>query len=216
MKLIPSGELILIRGVAGSGKSTLATTLKDFYEAVHLEADDYFRRDGEYKFDPDKLSSAHTWCQNRTLHSLNQGQTVIVANTFVYFNHIMDYIDIASATGASVVIYECRNSFGSNHAPEHITQRHRDEWQDLQPFHYDILKSVNNRASLIKQALTGCDYWKWVLPAHRWDQDSGIVMNQNRSEACHSMEEEQVLAYRAGVRVRHNDYTKGEMRDANA
>ena len=103
MKLIPSGELILIRGAAGSGKSTLATTLKDFYEAVHLEADDYFRRDGEYKFDPHKLSSAHTWCQNRTLHSLNQGQTVIVANTFVYFNHIMDYIDIASATGASVV-----------------------------------------------------------------------------------------------------------------
>lgn len=43
-------ELLLIRGLPGSGKTTMA---KQYAQIgyVHCEADQYFERDGEYRFD---------------------------------------------------------------------------------------------------------------------------------------------------------------------
>ncbi len=44
-------ELFLLRGLPGSGKSTLAKSLSD----SHIEADMFFMKDGEYKFDGSKI-----------------------------------------------------------------------------------------------------------------------------------------------------------------
>jgi len=55
-------ELILLRGLPGSGKSTLAKSL----DGIHIEADQFFMIDGEYRFDASKLKDAHNYCFTRT------------------------------------------------------------------------------------------------------------------------------------------------------
>ena len=72
-------ELFLLRGLPGSGKSTLAKSLV----GEHFEADMYFVRDGEYKFDANKLSNAHKWCKISVEECMNlRYNRVIVSNTF--------------------------------------------------------------------------------------------------------------------------------------
>ena len=44
------------------GKSTLAKRVCN----QHIEADMFFMKDGEYKFDPTKLKQAHEWCREKT------------------------------------------------------------------------------------------------------------------------------------------------------
>jgi len=61
-------QLILLRGLPGSGKSTFANLLG----GIHVEADQYFIQDGEYKFDASKLKQAHNWCKLRVEHSRKQ------------------------------------------------------------------------------------------------------------------------------------------------
>ena len=51
-------QLILLRGLPGSGKSTFAKSLG----GIHIEADQYFMQDGEYKFDASQLKHAHNYC----------------------------------------------------------------------------------------------------------------------------------------------------------
>lgn len=47
--------LTLIRGLPGSGKSTMAKFIAGDTDAVHLEADMYFIKDGEYKFEQTQI-----------------------------------------------------------------------------------------------------------------------------------------------------------------
>ena len=67
-------QLILLRGLPGSGKSTFANLLG----GIHVEADQYFMQDGEYKFDASKLKQAHNWCKLRVEHSMEDGVDKIV------------------------------------------------------------------------------------------------------------------------------------------
>lgn len=72
-------ELFLLRGLPGSGKSTLAKSLG----GKHFEADMFFVRDGEYRFDPTKLKEAHEWCRSSVGGLMINGEPrLIVSNTF--------------------------------------------------------------------------------------------------------------------------------------
>ena len=75
-------KLVIIRGLPGSGKSTLARELFPFH--VLCEADQYFTDEetGEYRFDPSKLKEAHEFCKRKVKENLEQGESVVVANTF--------------------------------------------------------------------------------------------------------------------------------------
>ena len=89
-------NLILLRGLPGSGKSTTATLLgAGSSGTAHFEADMFFMRDGEYKFDFTQIKEAHKWCQNSVERAmfLGHNSTIIVSNTFtqewemeVYYN----------------------------------------------------------------------------------------------------------------------------------
>ena len=126
-------NLILVRGLPGSGKSTIAKALSESNQpSCHFEADMFFVQNGEYRFDPAKISHAHGWCRENTEEALSNGMDVYVSNTFVQRWEMRPYIALAEEHGAQVQIIEVRANFGSIHSvPEEVLQKMRDKWQDL-------------------------------------------------------------------------------------
>jgi len=128
--------LTLIRGLPGSGKSTLAGIMIDAWggKILHYKADQYFKRTGEYLFDPDKLSHAHEWCKALTLKALTDGREVIVSNTFTTLKEMEPYIKMAWDTGTVLNVIECKGNFGSVHNVSDATmQKMRHRWQEYKP-----------------------------------------------------------------------------------
>ncbi len=91
-------ELFLLRGLPGAGKSTLAKSLS----GIHLEADQYFMEDGEYKFDASKLKEAHAKCQNAVRVWMGSQDRIIVSNTFTQAWEMQPYYDLAEEHGYRV------------------------------------------------------------------------------------------------------------------
>ena len=118
----------LIRGLPGSGKSTLAQKI----EGIHLEADMYFvDDDGQYHFDPNKLSDAHRWCQNQSEYWLKQGKSIVVSNTFVRRWEMDAYRKLAKRYKAKLVVKVCRGQFGNVHnVPEETLAQMKKRWQE--------------------------------------------------------------------------------------
>lgn len=96
-------SLIILRGLAGSGKSTLAKTL----DGVRIGADDYFTKNGEYKFDIQQLDNAHKYCYQTTETYLqNEYPSVIVDNTNSTGKEYQRYIHLAGKYKYKVIILE--------------------------------------------------------------------------------------------------------------
>ena len=83
--------LILVRGLPGAGKSTFAKTLG----GIHIEADHYFMKDGEYKFDASKLKQAHEYCRTSTEGWMVEGYNIVVSNTFTQEWEMETYYELA-------------------------------------------------------------------------------------------------------------------------
>ena len=89
--------LYIVRGIPGSGKSTFAKSLG----GTHFEADMFFMKDGEYKFDTSKIKEAHKWCQDsvNTAMILNNtaglNETIVVSNTFTQEWEMKPYFEMA-------------------------------------------------------------------------------------------------------------------------
>ncbi len=106
--------LILLRGLPGSGKSTLAKT----FGGIHIEADMFFMKDGEYKFDPTMLKHAHNWCHDVVENWMDEGQElIIVSNTFTTEWEMDYYFTMAKLKGYMVhsVIVENRHGGVNEH-----------------------------------------------------------------------------------------------------
>lgn len=124
-------ELLLIRGLPGSGKTTMA---KKYAEVgyVHCEADQYFERDGVYKFDPAKLHAAHDDCLRRTVAAMDAGHPVVVANTFTRRWEMGPYLKAAKKRGINVRIIEATGNWPNVHGvPEDAIERMRARWEPI-------------------------------------------------------------------------------------
>lgn len=102
-------ELFLLRGLPGAGKSTLAKSLG----GKHFEADMYFVRDGEYKFDVTKLKEAHEWCRSSVGGlMINQEPRLVVSNTFTQEWEMEAYYKLAETHGYLVYSLIVENRHG--------------------------------------------------------------------------------------------------------
>lgn len=103
--------LYLVRGLPGSGKTTLSTNLSPNV----CEADMFFMRTGEYKFDMDSLPAAHFWCRNRCESFMRDGvDSVVVSNTLTSEDELKPYIEMANEFGYQVVSIVVENRHGKN------------------------------------------------------------------------------------------------------
>jgi predicted kinase len=130
-----TNTLTIVRGLPGSGKTTLAHMLVTARRAGGawaelVEADDYFMRDGGYRFDPSELPAAHADCQRRTRQYLELGAHVYVANTFTQRWEYAWYLDVAKELGVAVQVVEVHSDFGSVHnVPVETMTRMRNRWE---------------------------------------------------------------------------------------
>ncbi len=121
--------LYLLRGVPGAGKSKLAETLG----CPVFSADDFYVRDGEYKFLPSFLGAAHSQCQNRVETSMECGvERIAVANTFTREWEMDAYYVMAEKHGYTVfsVIVENRHNGKNVHGvPDEKVEAMRSRFQ---------------------------------------------------------------------------------------
>lgn len=124
-------KMILVRGLPGSGKSTIAKNLIGWY--WHLETDQYWMKDGEYKFDASKLGEAHAWCQAETRKLLTNGFSPVVSNTFTTKKELKPYFEIAKEFNIVPQVILCQAQYGNIHnVPEETLKRMEAR------FEYDI------------------------------------------------------------------------------
>jgi hypothetical protein len=94
VELIMNQTLYIVIGKPGSGKSTY---VKNHLSNIsHYEADMYFMKNGEYKFDKTKLGLAHRWCKNEVKKTLESGKDCVVSNTSLTPQEIETYLSLAS------------------------------------------------------------------------------------------------------------------------
>ena len=126
-------EVVLIRGLPGSGKTTIAKSMMD--DAVrsyaHVEADDYFMgQDGAYRYDGSKITNAHDACYFSAAKALQDGKSVIVANTFSRLWEMERYYRLAASFGCNVRVLTATGRYQNVHGvPVEIIQRMRDRWE---------------------------------------------------------------------------------------
>jgi len=129
-------NLYLLRGLPGSGKSTLAHEIGSAF----VEADMFFMKDGEYKFDVSKLKDAHEWCRatvrewmemNSDTYGLDYSD-IVVSNTFTQEWEMEPYYSLAKEYGYKVfsVIVENRHGGVNTHGvPEDKLQVMKDRFE---------------------------------------------------------------------------------------
>lgn len=122
-------ELFLLRGLPGSGKSTLAKSLA----GCHVEADMFFMKGDEYKFDVSKLSEAHKFCQNKTAsYMYTNWPRVVVSNTFTQEWEMQPYYELAEKYGYKVysLIVENRHGGVNEHGvPEEKLEQMKNRFE---------------------------------------------------------------------------------------
>lgn len=125
--------LIIIRGISGSGKTTAAREINadNDNRFKHYEADMFFMENGQYKFDPKKLKSAHEWCRTQVRKSLAEGDDVIVSNTFTQLWEMEDYLKMGEEFSRPTVVIKCTGEYENEHGvPEQALARMKARWED--------------------------------------------------------------------------------------
>lgn len=83
----------------------------------------------DYKFDFGKLHVAHQWCQSETKRYLQEGDSVIVSNTFTMLRELKPYFEIAKEFNIVPQVIVCQNEFGNVHnVPEETMKRMKERF----------------------------------------------------------------------------------------
>lgn len=118
--------LVIVRGIPGSGKSTFAEycvkkLAEEHITATHCESDDYWMRNGVYKFDARFLHMAHKWCFKKVFESFKNSKIVFVTNTFTTMKELNTYLKEAAQRGLKVTVVRMANEFQNQHEVPELT-----------------------------------------------------------------------------------------------
>lgn len=117
-------NLYILRGLAGSGKSTLAQELIKGTKGVIYSSDDYFYKDGIYKWDGGKLKQAHDWNKKRALQAFQKGITpVVIDNTNSKCWEAKFYVQQGLTYGYNIEIKEPDTPWRKN--PSELAKRNK-------------------------------------------------------------------------------------------
>jgi len=110
-----TNEIILyaFRGLPGSGKTSFAKSLN----LKFFEADQYFEKFNDNKYDFKLLKKAHQYCYQSVKEELENGKSVIVSNTMTSQKEVKEYEDLAKKLNVKFVsvILENRHNGESIH-----------------------------------------------------------------------------------------------------
>lgn len=103
--------VFILRGVSGSGKSSVAKELIEGRCGVICTADDYFEKNGEYRFNAAELGNAHKVCREKFHYALcdKKHDVIVVANTNTTEKDYGYYRDTANEYGANVFFLVVEN-----------------------------------------------------------------------------------------------------------
>lgn len=122
-------KLTIIRGLPGSGKSTKAKSLN----ILHIEADMYHMKNGKYEFNYDNVKLAHEWCQRAAWFAFMNGVEFVVSNTFITFDEIQPYLEIAKIYKYEVEIIRMTNDYGNTHdVPKNVLDSMQERFEDVE------------------------------------------------------------------------------------
>ena len=120
----------------GSGKSTFAEycvkkLAGENITATHCESDDYWMRDGVYKFELKYIYRAHEWCFKKVFESFSKYKIVFVTNTFTQMKELNPYLKEAAQRGLKVTVVRMANEYQNQHeVPEATLEAMRQRFCD--------------------------------------------------------------------------------------
>jgi predicted kinase len=109
--------LYAIRGLPGSGKTTLAK----LFDLKFYEADQYFEKFNNNKFDHSLIKKAHQYCFNNVKEELQKGNSVIVSNTMTSEKEVLEYHNLANKLNVkfvSMVLENRHNGISVHDVPQ--------------------------------------------------------------------------------------------------
>ena len=124
-----SNEIILyaFRGLPGSGKTSFAKSLN----LKFFEADQYFEKFNDNKYDFKLLKKAHQYCYQSVKKELENGKSVIVSNTMTSQKEVKEYEDLAKKLNVkfvSVILENRHNGKSIHDVPISSIQRMKERF----------------------------------------------------------------------------------------
>ncbi len=114
-----TNEIILyaIRGLPGSGKTSFAKS----FNLNFFEADQYFEKFNNNKYDSKFLKKAHQHCFDNVKNELQKGNSVIVSNTMTSEEEVLEYQNLAKQLNVkfiSMVLENRHNGISIHNVPQ--------------------------------------------------------------------------------------------------
>lgn len=144
-----SRVMVVMRGLPGSGKSYIVSMFKEKYgkSCVVCSADEYFFRNGIYRFEQSKLVYAHNFCQEKAEKACRMNTPVVIIDNTNVCRWEMDfYRQLANTKSYIQLVVEPKTPWKFN--PEvlasknshgitvEIVQRRLEQWELVRPLYF--------------------------------------------------------------------------------
>ncbi|XP_013793718.1 2',3'-cyclic-nucleotide 3'-phosphodiesterase-like [Limulus polyphemus] len=141
--------MVIMRGLPGSGKSYIVSKLEEMYgkSCIVCSADQYFCKNGIYRFERSKLDYAHKFCQEKAERVCRMSTpVVIIDNTNVRRWEMDFYRELAHREGYIQLFVEPKTpwkfdpevlaSKNSHGIATEMLQRRLEQWELVHPLYF--------------------------------------------------------------------------------